>query len=93
MKPYMDTDEALDHLQQTDIDGIVNLYGNLALSAGNGTRALGASARPRTPSEDEVVRGVIELHADGECVHKIEDKIVYEHHLSLSQKMLNLLKR
>ncbi len=84
MKPYMDTDESLSALQATDTDGIVELYSNLALSAGPNSRALGVGAKSRSIDEADIVRGVIELHASGECVHKIDDKVVYSHHSNIA---------
>lgn len=87
MKPYMDTDEHLSALQATDIDGVVDLYSNISLSAGIGARALGASAKSKNVDESDIVRGVIELHADGQCVHKVNDRIVYSHQRSLDRSI------
>lgn len=87
MKPYMDTDEALSTLQATDTDGIVDLYSNLALSAGANSRALGVRAKSKSIDESDIVRGVIELHANGECVHKVDDHTVYTHQVKLDKTL------
>ncbi len=87
MKPYMDTDESLATLQATDTDGIVELYSNLALSAGANSRALGVGAKSKSIDEADIVRGVIELHASGECVHKVNDHIVYSHQTKLDRSL------
>lgn len=91
MKPYMDYDEQLDELEQTDVDGIVALYQNAALNAG--PKMLGAMRAAAEYDESEIVRGVIELMADGECVHKVDDQIVYRHTSSKGAFFLEQVKR
>lgn len=91
MKPYMDTDEELDELETTDVDGIVALYQNAALNAG--PKMLGAMRAATDYDESEVVRGVIELMADGECVHKINDQIVHRHSSGKGASFLEQVKR
>lgn len=98
MKSTMATSEHLDELQDTDKDAIVALYQNVALTGNtyaltslDGEKSFYYDDEDEDDSDlGEPVRGMIELMADGKCVHKINDKVVKEHRVA---PQLSIFKR
>lgn len=70
MDPYYYTTRR--SLQQFDKNIIKNIYIDGAINTNNNTNAL--SMPPGTE-----IKGVIELHADGKCVHYVNGKKTFEH--------------
>lgn len=82
MVPYLDVGTEKRELLDYDIKSISNLYD----SARTTTSALmtinsisSNKAKPTINREQEIVQGIIELQADGECRHFIDGKLVDSH--------------
>lgn len=82
MLPFLSRSETKRSLTATDISNVRSLYSVSSLSANN-VQGLAAVKKNGVSNntEGEEVRGVIELRADGHCVHYENDKEVYRHRI------------
>jgi hypothetical protein len=76
MEPYYDPSSIHRNLLPNDKTKITNLYINNTVSA----MLARTSANAITAPAGTPIRGIVELRADGRCLHYINDKLVYEHH-------------
>lgn len=76
--------------KQVDINDISSKYGITLSGGGSGGRAMATQNASRyevDPREvGEAVKILIELHADGECIHKINGKTELRHHILKNQR-------
>ncbi len=80
MQPYLSVWEAKRDLYANDSTRLVDNYPTSALIAKTSAQtALPAASIKPAENEGELVRGVIELRADGQCVHFINNKMVHTH--------------
>jgi len=81
MQPYLSVWESKRELYDNDKTRLADNYPSSALSVrGNlAQSAIPSASRKVNENEGELVRGVIELRADGQCVHFINDKVVHAH--------------
>jgi len=89
MQPYLGLFDSQRTLTAYDSSKIRSLYGVSGLSAGGGNFIVGASVNgnngdkvlPKAAKElkDGTVHGLIELRADGECVHRENGKVIHRH--------------
>jgi hypothetical protein len=77
MQPYLSVWESKRSLYANDKSRLVDNYAASSLTA----RALtqGSASMKTAANEGETIRGVIELRADGQCIHYINDKMVHVH--------------
>lgn len=81
MAPYYLTTQR--SLQQADSDLIKNIYVDNAISA---LTVKNANTNALTSPPGTEVSGIIELRANGECVHFVEGREVYSHHVDLKKR-------
>ena len=81
MQPYLSIWEAKRELYENDKARLVDNYSSagLNISGSHAQSAIPSASRKSADNEGEVVRGVIELRADGQCVHFINNKMVHVH--------------
>ena len=83
MRPYLDINSLERDLYSLDVTTISENYQNSSSSAIRGTTSftIGALSGPveTNDSSDNLVRGIIELRANGECHHIINGKNIYQH--------------
>lgn len=68
-------------LKAYDADIIKDIYVDGVISG------LSTNSNALTAPVGSEVRGVIELHANGKCIHKVDGKITYEHQVSLKPQL------
>ena len=80
MYPSLGRGEVKRSLNTTDISGIRSLYNASSLTAKSNAQKTGFASKVVNPGEGEEITTVIELRADGECVHYENGKVVHRHH-------------
>lgn len=78
MLPYFGITDVQRQVTATDITNIRNNYNAGALTASK-SFLIGNGLVSPSPKEGEQVQGIIELRADGECRHYINDELVHTH--------------
>lgn len=86
MNPFLAAFDNERSLYSTDVNNIIDNY---TISSSSGQFAMLTSASTKTNSHsNKVVRGIIELRANGECLHYEDGKLVEKHKKGLTKSGL-----